>query len=498
MPLIMRFDPLTSSAGAATSSALALNIDIAPTIADVAGVPVTTDGRSLVPILGRRSASWRTRFLIEHMEGTNPVPTYCAVRTDRFLFASYATGERELYDLEADPFRARRTSWTTAPALADELSGELDHALRSRASRLSSARGRRRPRLRSACGALPRDRRPPQSPRRYPMSIGRGRGDLTTTTARPRRSLFLASFLMLFVELALIRGTTAAVVYLSFFTNLVLLASFLGIGLGFLRAQRRAATRCAGRRARCAGDPAVPDRVPGPDRQRGRSRARARSGSAGMHALPEWLSLSLIFVGVALAMTCIAERVGRLFGAFEPLDAYRLDVLGSICGIVVFSRCWRSWTPGRSCGVVDRGAACWRTCCARTLARRSRWRLACPVPAGRRRVAAAERHLVALPARDVRRTRRRPGRDPGEQPARTRRWRRSRTCWPSSRSTRIPYDHLPARTGRRPDRGCRQRQRRRARPVEGRDARGRRGDRPGPAAARDATCTRSIRTRTRA
>ena len=54
---------------------------------------------------------------------------------------------------------------------------------------------------------------------------------------RPRTSLFLASFLMLFVELALIRGTTAADVYLSFFTNLVLLASFLGIGLGFLRAR---------------------------------------------------------------------------------------------------------------------------------------------------------------------------------------------------------------------------------------------------------------------
>jgi hypothetical protein len=41
--------------------------------------------------------------LIEHVEGTNPIPTYCAVRTDRYLYARYATGERELYDLEADP-----------------------------------------------------------------------------------------------------------------------------------------------------------------------------------------------------------------------------------------------------------------------------------------------------------------------------------------------------------------------------------------------------------
>src|SRR5438445_10741912 len=44
------------------------------------------------------------------------------------------------------------------------------------------------------------------------------------------------SFLMLFVELALIRWIGSNVLYLSYFSNFVLLASFLGIGLGFLRA----------------------------------------------------------------------------------------------------------------------------------------------------------------------------------------------------------------------------------------------------------------------
>jgi hypothetical protein len=38
-----------------------------------------------------------------------------------------------------------------------------------------------------------------------------------------------------------------------------------------------------------------------------------------------------------MIMGSIAERVGRLFSAFAPLDAYRLDVLGSITGIVTFS-----------------------------------------------------------------------------------------------------------------------------------------------------------------
>jgi hypothetical protein len=60
-------------------------------------------------------------------------------------------------------------------------------------------------------------------------------------------------------------------------------------------------------------------------------------GVGNMHALPEWLSLSLIFLGVVAVITVIAERVGRLFATFEPLDAYRLDVMGSICGIVSFS-----------------------------------------------------------------------------------------------------------------------------------------------------------------
>ena len=44
---------------------------------------------------------------------------------------------------------------------------------------------------------------------------------------------------MLFVELALIRWAGSNVVYLSYFSNFVLLGSFLGIGLGFIRGERR-------------------------------------------------------------------------------------------------------------------------------------------------------------------------------------------------------------------------------------------------------------------
>src|SRR4026209_2729298 len=43
---------------------------------------------------------------------------------------------------------------------------------------------------------------------------------------------------MLFVELALIRWLGANVLYLAYFSNVVLLGSFLGIGLGFLWTSR--------------------------------------------------------------------------------------------------------------------------------------------------------------------------------------------------------------------------------------------------------------------
>src|SRR5947199_3946211 len=56
---------------------------------------------------------------------------------------------------------------------------------------------------------------------------------------RDRWNLFLCSFTILFIELVCIRWIPAYVRALGFFTNFVLLGSFLGIGLGILHARRR-------------------------------------------------------------------------------------------------------------------------------------------------------------------------------------------------------------------------------------------------------------------
>ena len=61
------------------------------------------------------------------------------------------------------------------------------------------------------------------------------RDRLRPPTPGRRTRLVLASALMLFVELALIRWVSSNNLYLVHLTNFVLLASFLGIGLGFLR-----------------------------------------------------------------------------------------------------------------------------------------------------------------------------------------------------------------------------------------------------------------------
>jgi len=103
VPFVVRYDPLVSDPD--TDPRFVLNIDLAATAADLARVDAPdVDGRSLLPVLGPTKGPWRQDFLIEHLKGDYPaVPTYCALRNERFTYVEYATGEEELYDLRGDP-----------------------------------------------------------------------------------------------------------------------------------------------------------------------------------------------------------------------------------------------------------------------------------------------------------------------------------------------------------------------------------------------------------
>ena len=104
VPFVVRYDPLI--AAPRTDGHLVVNIDLAPTFAQLAGVDTpAVEGRSLLPLLTSSEAPWRTDFLMEHLRmDVGGVPTYCAVHSERYVYVDYITGEEELYDLARDPF----------------------------------------------------------------------------------------------------------------------------------------------------------------------------------------------------------------------------------------------------------------------------------------------------------------------------------------------------------------------------------------------------------
>ncbi len=101
--------------------ALSINADLAPTIVDVANAHpgLVMDGRSLIPVAQNPSIEQGRELLIEE-------PTFEAIRTQRYMYAEHDSGEKELYDLQKDPFelqsRQNTPIYDTVQAqLADDL-----------------------------------------------------------------------------------------------------------------------------------------------------------------------------------------------------------------------------------------------------------------------------------------------------------------------------------------------------------------------------------------
>lgn len=152
----------------------------------------------------------------------------------------------------------------------------------------------------------------------------------------PRLRLIALTFLMLFTELALIRWLGARVVYMSYYSNFVLLASFLGFGLGFLWAGCRKTSIyrfgpvLLGALVGFVALFEVPLKATTKDIV-----FFERVETEGV--LPRWVVLLVLFVAVAAAGTCIGDGVARTFGRFKPLEAYKLDLVGSVLGIAGFT-----------------------------------------------------------------------------------------------------------------------------------------------------------------
>jgi len=178
---------------------------------------------------------------------------------------------------------------------------------------------------------------------------GQVRDDITGWMSPPVPRLILGSALMLFLELALIRWLGANIVHLSYFTNFVLLGSFLGIGVGFLISR--------GSWSVLPWTPVMlallvvavlvfPVSV---DRSGADVIFFTAFDTTGP---PAWLMLPVVFVLSAFILVGPAEVVGRCFGRLPPLTAYRWDLVGSLIGIGLFSVLSLVWAPSYVWGSI--------------------------------------------------------------------------------------------------------------------------------------------------
>ena len=141
VPLLIRGPGIPAGT---VSGELVANIDLAPTILEVAGATadIPQDGRSLLPYA--RDGTLRSERPIEH-EGlvggdaddetaSGRVRVYYAIRTARYLYVKWRGGARELYDLRRDPFEM--TNRAKDPAYRATLA-----TLREQADRLADCKG---------------------------------------------------------------------------------------------------------------------------------------------------------------------------------------------------------------------------------------------------------------------------------------------------------------------------------------------------------------------
>jgi len=158
-----------------------------------------------------------------------------------------------------------------------------------------------------------------------------------THDGRSAARAFLASFLVLFLEVALIRWMPAYVRLLAYFSNFILLASFLGIGVGCLLATRRftlfrwfplamAAVVAAVYFFRLEVTVATPGNI------------YFTSGTPEKVVTVEsTMLLPVLFVIVATLFATAAQRVGREMAVLPPLEGYTANIVGSLAGVAAFA-----------------------------------------------------------------------------------------------------------------------------------------------------------------
>ena len=179
---------------------------------------------------------------------------------------------------------------------------------------------------------------------------------------KPRHAfeLFWISFMILFLELAAIRWFPAHVLYLTFFTNVVLLAAFLGMSVGCLAASHRrnylkwtplllviamaaalAIEISSGSFVKFVdvGNQSSPEQI--------YFGTEYHTQDLSRYAIPVEVLCGFFFLVIALAFIGPGQELGRALKRWpNRLQAYTLNITGSLVGILVFAAC--SWLEVRA------------------------------------------------------------------------------------------------------------------------------------------------------
>jgi SAM-dependent methyltransferase len=181
------------------------------------------------------------------------------------------------------------------------------------------------------------------------------------SSGRARWDLLLISLLLLFLELACIRWFPAHVLFLTFFTNTVLLACFLGMSVGCLVANQRrnyltftpvllvlamfaahGVEQLMGVGSEAAvdvGNQASPQVV--------YFGTEANHQDIARFVIPLEVLGGFFFLVLALAMVGPGQVLGRALGhVTNRIQAYTINIIGSLIGIALFSLCsWAQLPP---------------------------------------------------------------------------------------------------------------------------------------------------------
>src|SRR3954471_14042717 len=159
-----------------------------------------------------------------------------------------------------------------------------------------------------------------------------------------RTRLVLTSGTLLFVELLLIRWIPAEVRYIGFFSNFLLMASFLGIGIGILLGRRRELNTIVIFPVILL---AVVWLITSLELNvQVSSRDELFFGLAESNAADvNFLVLPIVFGLVTALMASLAIPLGPLLRSMPPLRAYAWDITGSMLGIAAFTGLSAAGTP---------------------------------------------------------------------------------------------------------------------------------------------------------